>query len=544
MTFRTTDPIRGSSRGTVSQALSYAYGRGAKRPDDLTTYATELWRICAEANIDIDAALAFSQACDETAVFTSDFWVKELNPAGIGALETLERPGEINYVGGSYTPLGAARAHAVHLGMYVFGDPLPPTLAPFRGLDPRADAVVKEGYAGIAKTVADLNGRWAANLRYAEQIVAHANRAFPTSAAATAAKAAKAAPVPAPTRAAGPNMAKGLIPAPPETVRLGPGKLENVGMNRQGRRRLEGLCVHRGMSGRQTLDGAVDWLLRPSTQGLTDLYIDHRDGRMVRMIPPPGSDPKGDMTPWAQGPYQSAVASSDAKAFVGKHAASSGMGVSVWNGWLESVEITGDYHDPISEATKRTLIRLAASRAHDRGTAADRYPIGPDGLSQLYAHREGCGVDYKECAGSVVWAYINSDAFIGTVRALMASYQGGTAKPALPAAKPLPLPKVDYAPLIVPKYLTDDPAPVVEDGATRLYLVTDQYRAKRPTPRLQLARPDAPRVGPDLLVGEDASISYVFQSSADGKDYGMSNYGTRFLLADMERVSDVPAKAE
>lgn len=536
MTFRTTDPLRGLSRGTVAQALSYAMSRGAKRPDDLTAYATELYRLCVAAQVPFP--ILFSQACDETAVFTSDLWVKELNPAGIGALETLDKPGEINYVGGSYTALGAARAHAVHLGMYVFGDPLPPALAPFRGLDPRADAVVKAGYAGKAKAVADLSGRWAVNPNYAVQIVAHANRAFSTSIAEDVTK---ALPVKETTMA---NMAKGLIPMPHETLRLGPGKVENVGMNRIGTRRFQGLCLHRGLSGKQTLDGAVDWLLRPTTAGLTDLYIDHRDGRMVRMIPPPGSDPRGDMTPWAQGPYNASAASSDAKAFVAMHAASSGMGVSAWNGWLESIEITGDYHDPISEATKRTLIHLAASRAHDRGTLAERYPIGPDGLSQLYAHREGCGVAYKACAGSVVWTYINSEAFIEAVRKLMASYQTGAAKPALPAMKPLQKPTVTYAPLITPAYLSDtDPAPVVEDGATKLYLVTDQYRAVKPTPRLQLARQDALRVGPDMRAGEDASISYVFQSSVDGQDYGMSNYGTRFLLADMERVSDVPAKA-
>ncbi len=184
MTVSAATLILGSSQGSPAQAHAYADARGALRPGDVETYIAELDRLCRAIGIRFE--VAFGQWCDETGVGTSTFWRDDLNPAGIGALETLDRPGEITNVGRGYaTGTEAARAHLVHLWLYAKGEPLPDILKDSRHLDPRADAVGQQGFLGIAKTLRDLGGqpdgrpRWAANPRYGEQIAAHINRAFP-----------------------------------------------------------------------------------------------------------------------------------------------------------------------------------------------------------------------------------------------------------------------------------------------------------------------------------------------------------------------------
>ena len=184
MTLSAAATILGASRGTAAQAIAYAGSRGALRPTDVQTYIAELDRLCRAVGVRFE--VAFGQWCDETGVGTSEFWRNDLNPAGIGALETLERPGQIENVGRGYADgAEAARAHLVHLWLYAKGEPLPNALKDFRALDPRADAVGQQGFLGIATTLRDLGGqpdgrpRWAANPHYGEQIAAHINRAFP-----------------------------------------------------------------------------------------------------------------------------------------------------------------------------------------------------------------------------------------------------------------------------------------------------------------------------------------------------------------------------
>lgn len=530
MTATTHDPLVGVTRGTVAEAIAYAEGRGAKRLPDVETYVAELWRLCAIAHL--DATLLFGQAADETRTFTSPYWIRYGNPAGIGALETLDRPGDITYVGGTFTAATAAQAHVVHAYLYAVG-PVPAghPLAPFVPLDPRYDAVIAAGYAGRATSLAYLSGRWAANPNYAAQIVAHVNLAFSMT------------DRPTPTEATMPtttkpklNMTKGLIPYPPVRVELA-NKVENVGVNRLGKRLDRGDNWHRGLTGRSVFGNAVAWLNLPTTRGQTDYYIDHITGEMVRMLQFGFAD---DWTPWAQGPWSWTEASPDALAFMNLYEARRKIDVNVWNSDLKSIEIDGD-DEWISPACKKTMIEYSAAHWHDLGVRHDQAPIGPDGITVMFSHREGCGVSYKKCAFSVVWEYINSDEFIGAVRDRMESYQTGKAVPLIePSVGDKPVP-VAYATLQRPHFVDRTDKAWVDAGGTRFLLVTDQYRAIRATPRLQYGYPDAPRVGPNLAPGEDAQINFVFEEG--GEVYGLSAFGTRFLLKDFERVSDLPAKA-
>lgn len=168
---------------TVAAALRYVDLRAdlgpVKNRPKVVVYLNELYRLCSRTNLRFE--LAFAQACDECNVFRSAFWEKYCNPVGFGAEETLEDPGNINYVGGTWTPEGAARVHLVHLALYVFGETIPQALAPYRSLDFREINVKNAGFYGVATTVNGLSGRWAANPYYASQIIAHAHRAFGTA---------------------------------------------------------------------------------------------------------------------------------------------------------------------------------------------------------------------------------------------------------------------------------------------------------------------------------------------------------------------------
>ena len=343
------------------------------------------------------------------------------------------------------------------------------------------------------------------------------------------------------------NMQTGLIPYPKRidiSARTRAQKINHTGMDRIGKRIIKGACWHRGLTGNQSFPDACAYLQNPSVQGLVDYYIDHRTGEMAALIGDVGQ--ADDMTPWAQGPWAYSTPSDDAKAFMARYEAASGMGVSVWNGWLRSLEVTGDGDTPISNATKATMIQYQAALSHDLGGIGSDFPIGKDGLTLMFGHREGCGTAYKLCPFTVVWDYINSKSFISAVGDLMDSYQLGHQAPSLPSGTVKP--ETQYAPAQLPDFLRDMLAgkkvvPSIDEGGTRFVLVTDQYRAIRPTPRLQYGLPEAPRVGPDMKDGEDANISFVFTSTGDGKLYGLSSWGTRFSLDDFERTSDVPAKS-
>ena len=178
-------PIRGatSKLATVAAAMRYVDSRTDLTPRlpinrvRILAYLFELHDLCVQSNIRFE--IAFAQACDETNVFRSTFWEQYTNPVGFGAEETLERLGQINYVGGSWTPVGAARVHLHHLSLYTYGYWMPKVIQQYQALNFRLTKVAAAGYVGKAPTIQGLAGRWAANLSYADQIAAHANRAFP-----------------------------------------------------------------------------------------------------------------------------------------------------------------------------------------------------------------------------------------------------------------------------------------------------------------------------------------------------------------------------
>jgi hypothetical protein len=179
MAFSVNDPIVRSSRGNVPQAIDYLTTKDSMM-DFTTDYINELYRLCQVTKIDF--GFAFAQFCDETDRGSSSVWYVDGNPAGIGIFPDGSRE-DMQYKTGK----DAARAHMVHLYAYVLGEiPESSELHKYLDLDPRYDNVFEANWGGIIKKIGDFgNGKWATNPKYASQIVAHANNAFPNASTST-----------------------------------------------------------------------------------------------------------------------------------------------------------------------------------------------------------------------------------------------------------------------------------------------------------------------------------------------------------------------
>jgi hypothetical protein len=248
------------------------------------------------------------------------------------------------------------------------------------------------------------------------------------------------------------NFDPSLVPFPPYEHRWALNKVDGTGQDNLGPRTHRGIGWHRGVTGSQTLDAAVGYLIRPDVAGLTDGYIDNVTGRVVMMNPMKAMFPDlppwwQDRAGWANGPYggkpfNAAVISADAKAFVAKYGAR--WGANIINQDLESYEILGNYDTTISTAAKRTIAQIQANRAQRKKIPWDQYPINPEtGLTEIYGHREFCGTAWKLCPGAVVWEFINGEGVLMTRDILKAAQTQGTA---IPAPTPMPTPPAPTTP--------------------------------------------------------------------------------------------------
>jgi hypothetical protein len=321
-----------------------------------------------------------------------------------------------------------------------------------------------------------------------------------------------------------PIPAPGLIPMPTYADRIAPPKANtNAGDNYFGVARVRrGLVFHRSQSDLQEFTAAVDYLRHPTTRGLTDFYIDHKQPRFGALPAYRINRWEDNRAGWANGPYNGDAASADGRAFVGMFG--SPLGASVINQDLESVEVAGNYDYPISDATKAWLVQWAASRAHDAGIRHDQWPIAPWGVTFIFGHREFCGVAYKPCPGAVVWAFVNGE-LIDRVREKLRAAQTAT--------RPAPV----YAKPSAPPFLAEGKWPEFPKlGNVTAVLVNDQYKAESETPVLQYASRASKPTRPAIAIGADEPIAYVFES--EGEMWGLTPRGERVPLAKMVRLSD------
>lgn len=165
------DLLLATPRGTVEQILNHAQKFGSQRMAEVEAYVTEVYRLAPL--VGLDPAVVVSQSNLETDTWRTAYWSTNLNPAGIGI--TGDGAPSFTWKNGT----DAARGQIVHLYVYAVGIiPRGHVLEPYIPLDPRYDAAVQAGYAGIARTIDDLTGRWAVDPNYGEKLAGRGNDMF------------------------------------------------------------------------------------------------------------------------------------------------------------------------------------------------------------------------------------------------------------------------------------------------------------------------------------------------------------------------------
>lgn len=574
MTYTTNTSILGPSKGDPKAIIAWLKAKGCKRPDEVEKLINTFAEFAPQFGIRFEVPVALClQECSLNGVpFANSWWIQNLNAGSIGVTgDPVQNAASRTFPSGRECAL----AILVHLYIYAKGATLPATVAKYQSEDWRFQAVKDAGWVGIAPTLKGLSNRWAADPIYDVGIAAHLN-AMDAAGLLTGTNTTN--PPQGETTVSDTvgkivdilkdvtgkktelNFDPKLVPLPKHDVDYAWNKVENVGTNFMGPRTFRGNTFHRCLSDGQSFEGAVDWLLRASTAGLADAFIDHRTGQM-RFINPMRAlastfsfkmDPNWeDQAGWTNGPYQEWLASDDAKAFVAAYG--DRLGANIINQDCENVEVTGDYDDDISDACKATLVQWQASRAQFLKIPYSSYPINPaTGLTVIYGHREWCGTDYKLCPGSVLWAFMNGP-MIGLVQAKLKVAQTSSiaVTPSVPT-KPVVVPSI-YEKPILPAWLKGwsgaPTIPNVPDVAGDVFATTTQYVALRDTRRRQSWLPDSKDVGPKIkgpvgsAKGEDFDVAFTLTSQKDGKEYGVTWYGTVVDLADLKVVGENALKA-
>lgn len=148
----------------LDRARAWARQRDAKRLAEVDKYLAELWRLAPKFGI--DPAVAAAQSSEETGAWTSDVWDSGLNPAGMFDASR-------SYYQDFRTGTEAAQAQLAHLAIYAKGWRGAQQAIRYLHLDERWHAPFDAGYAGKAKTVADLAGTWAEDPNYGTKIEEH-----------------------------------------------------------------------------------------------------------------------------------------------------------------------------------------------------------------------------------------------------------------------------------------------------------------------------------------------------------------------------------
>lgn len=162
------DSLLGPARGNAASAIAFANRYGARLPADVSAYIAEVYRLAPQ--VGLDPAIVVAQSALETDTWRTAYWANHRNPAGIGI--TFDGQSSFTWATGT----DAARGHLVHLSLYVSGRiPAGSPLAPYISLDPRYQAAIDTGYAGIARTIVDLTGRWATDPIYDSKLTGRGN---------------------------------------------------------------------------------------------------------------------------------------------------------------------------------------------------------------------------------------------------------------------------------------------------------------------------------------------------------------------------------
>ena len=553
MTYTPDTTIKGESRGSADAIYAWAKQKGAKRLPDVRLYLDTMYKLCTTNNIRFEVLAAQSihetTDVDTGAPWASYWWAQRCNPAGIGITGD---PTQNNASRDFKTGDAAARAHFLHAFLYAVGTDIPSGVS--KQDDPRYDAALSAGYAGIAPTIAGFTNRWGIDNNYANAWVGRLNALDAaglltgtttppqedTTVSDTVGKIVdilKDVTKPA-------TLTFGKVPMPGYVDRQAAtaNKPESIGWDNLGRRTPMFIVLHR-MCG--TLNSTDSFFPQASTQALTDYGIGTAnvdgaasDGKIIQW-----NDPRGYRAGWSSGPVS--APSGDALKWI--QWSGNRWGVSICNVCGVSIEHSGQYNDSMTDFAFSEDAKLVAYWLDQIGVHWDKAPLHPvTGISAVTWHQEWTIGTGKICPGP--WLMNKTDDLIAAAAQIMKQYQtqevsGGVVTP---------VPPVDQTPVPAPLYAAPQPIPalaklgkqdkdaaqaLVIDGQTRFVFVGDRVRATKTTPRLQYALADAKRVGPDLKAGEEFDVLWQLTAD-DGKEYYITSFWTRINVGDTERMKD------
>lgn len=526
MTYTKDTPLSGAGRGNADHIINWAILKGCARPDDVRDFVTTVYKIAPQIGLNPDCVVAQSihETTDKGIPWNSAWWRNRCNPAGIGITGDAKQNAESrDFLTGGAAAMGVM----LHLSLYVNGDTVPPAF--LESDDPRWQAAIDAGYAGIADTLDDLNGRWAIDPQnnYGGKIARVLNE----------------------------MESAGLLPGPtqeePPMVRDAKYWTEIPG--------LPGGKLGTAMPVKIKLIPARLTRNRPGIKAQTPRYsIQHGNGN-------------GDSTAAGEASYFSGgaggrqasvhAACDDLEAWiilpfdeVGWQS-TDGAGPGNMNGY--ACEMVED--DDIWASTSRALACIE-NNAELMGRAAAR--LGAKKPQQHWDFNYVVGPSARhDCPYKLRHRTINNrkawDIYDGLWYAYRADELVRMGRPSIPAPDPVPA----YAKPIEIAELVDlmkqpsrwDSAPVVVERTKegdRFFPVFDVVEATKDTKRLQYAAANSPEIGPPLKKGERFVVAVLFVAG-DGQLWyitpgvydqaGKLLWGwTRVKAADTVRISDAP----
>jgi hypothetical protein len=482
-----TAPIRrATKRDEVDlDALSaWLVANGATRTDDLDEYLAALLAGCIR--LQYDYWLLLGQWALETDYGRSEPWTTGLNPAGLGMTQSGGYPKNPNAQRWSVAT-DAAFGHLAHMLAYTAGEDWDMHW-PEEWPDPsRVDnrfgmAVMLHG--GVAKTIKDLNERWAIDPdgNYHGKIAARANELK-----AVAGKEGRV------------TITFGKVPMPVHERRL---VLNSQAWNDLGVRVIRGCVWHRMYGSLWGTDGyfrgeAINRALTDIGVGVEAIDGATNDGRCFMW-----NDPRGRRSPWANGPVTNPR--DDGKFFVDRY------GISAVNRDLFSIEISGEGKTALSEKARRAVVAWTAYWADQYKVSHETFPQLPAEGNRSFViwHGELNGDKWGTCPGLVVETFTN--AMLEEVRMLLKGYQDTGDVPVY--AEPQPVPGGTR---------------VIND---RLFVAVEKdYTIKRATAQRLYASPDSPETGPIIPPESVVRVSHMVEDVGEGS-------GMTLVLANGSRI--------
>jgi hypothetical protein len=499
MPFTSSTPIRGKACGSAASVVAWAANRGCKRPDDVRRYVDTVYALAPalDLNPDVIVAQSILETSEGGAPWASQWWQKRCNPAGIGITgDPVQNDLSRDFRDGQ----AAARAHLLHLYLYVHGDAVPDGFD--KAEDPRWDAAIDAKFARVATTLGDLTNRWAKDDRYGDKI---AERLTALEAAGLLSE----TPTPTEPEKEIPRMALKAYDVP-------------------------------GLDNPLVLPDDIQVEIKIITHERFRSFITSNAHTKTTFHDTgnPNTTADGEWT-WANNGRQ-------------------GAGVGGYNGIFDSRKIIitqpfdevvwaagtpegnrTSYHFEMAYGGGQDLSRVleVGYALHGALCAAKGWEVD----TALVKHQYWYG---KWCPAQILNRGIWSQVVSRTTAAAAASRGaiGGGGRGGAGGGQPDPRPT--YAkPAIIAELdeisMSEGMAPpsVVAAG-TRWFWVGDRVQVTADsTPRLQRASLEANRVGPDLKHGEEFDVDWI--AEYEGNLWYYTPYGTRIFVADTERVRDL-----